>query len=235
MLALVVVLAVTVGCLYGLSRLVNARTFQLAGDLVPRVETTQPVVALTFDDGPVSERVQPLLSILRDANVKATFFVIGEELATHPESGRQLVAAGHQLGNHSYTHQRMIFRSSEFYARELEDTDVQIRAVGYQGQIVFRPPYSKKLLGLPLYLAQTGRASITWDVEMDPDADVTGTAEQMIAHTLATARAGSVILLHPWYDPRGETLRAIGPIVAGLRERGFRFVTVAELLELRGR
>ena len=68
---------------------------------------------------------------------------------------------------------------------------------------------------------------------MDPDADVTGTAERMVAKTLAETRPGSIILLHPWYDPRGETLKAIGPMVAGLRERGFRFVTVNELLELR--
>jgi peptidoglycan-N-acetylglucosamine deacetylase len=218
---------------YGVWRLMNARSFQLAGDLVSRVSTTEPVVALMFDDGPVPGRVEPLLAILRQANVRATFFVIGEALAESQDSGRRLVAAGHQLGNHSYTHQRMVFKSSEFYARELEDTDAQIRAAGFQGPIVFRPPYGKKLLGLPRYLERVGKTSITWDVEMDPDADVTGTAEEIVARTLAEVRPGSIILLHPWYDPRGETLKAVGPIVTGLRERGYRFVTVNELLELR--
>lgn len=218
---------------YGTWRLMNARTVQMAGELVSRIETAEPVVALTFDDGPVPERVDAVLAALREANVRATFFLIGESLAASPESGRRLVAAGHQLGNHSYTHQRMVLRSSEFYAREIEDTDAQIRAAGFQGPIVFRPPYSKKLLGLPLYLARTGRTSVTWDIEMDPAADVTGTAEEMVATTLATARPGSIILLHPWYDRRGEAVRAVGPIVAGLRERGYRFVTVSELLALR--
>jgi peptidoglycan-N-acetylglucosamine deacetylase len=228
-----ILVVLTVIGTYGVWRLVNARSFQLAGDLVSRVPTTEPVVALTFDDGPVSDRVGPLLTILQQANVRATFFVIGEALAASPESGRRLVAAGHQPGNHSYTHQRMVFKSSEFYAREIEDTDAQIRAAGFQGLIVFRPPYSKKLLGLPRYLEREGKTSITWDVEMDPDADATGTAEAMVAKTLAEVRPGSIVLLHPWYDPRGETLKAIGPIVAGLRERGYRFVTVNELLELR--
>jgi peptidoglycan/xylan/chitin deacetylase (PgdA/CDA1 family) len=224
---------VLVGGLYGLWWLVDARTYQLAGELVWRVETQEPVVALTFDDGPEPVRVEPLLALLRDQDVKATFFVIGESLAASPDSGRRLVQAGHQLGNHSYTHERMVFRSSDFYAREIEDTDAQIRAAGFQGPIVFRPPFTKKLLGLPLYLARTNRTSVTWDIEPDSDVATAGSAEKMTAAVLASARPGSIVLFHPWYDSRGETMRAIGPIVSGLRERGFRLVTVNELLALR--
>jgi len=222
-----------VGGLYGLWRLVDARTYQVAGDLVWRVETTEPVVALTFDDGPEASRVEPLLSLLRTVDVRATFFVIGEALAESPASGRRLVEEGHQLGNHSYTHERMIFRSGAFYSHEIEDTDAQIRAVGYQGQIVFRPPFTKKLIGLPLYLARTNRISVTWDIEPDSDIATAGSAERITNAVVDSARPGSIILLHPWYDSRGETLRAIGPIVTGLRGRGFRFVTIAELLALR--
>jgi peptidoglycan/xylan/chitin deacetylase (PgdA/CDA1 family) len=221
------------GALYGLWWLVDARTYQVAGDLVWRVETAEPVVALTFDDGPEPDRVEPLLTLLHDLDVKATFFVIGESLAASPESGRRLVQAGHQLGNHSYTHDRMIFRSGDFYSREIEQTDAQIRAVGFEGPIVFRPPFTKKLVGLPLYLARTGRTSVTWDIEPDSDIATAGSAEKMTAAVLAAARPGSIVLLHPWYDSRGETMRAIGPIVSGLRQRGFRLVTVNELLGLR--
>jgi peptidoglycan/xylan/chitin deacetylase (PgdA/CDA1 family) len=127
----------------------------------------------------------------------------------------------------------MIFKSGDFYAREIEQTDAQIRAAGFEGPIVFRPPFTKKLLGLPLYLARTGRTSVTWDIEPDSDVATAGSAERIIAAVLASARPGSIILLHPWYDSRGETMRAIGPIVSGLRERGLRFVTVNELLALR--
>jgi peptidoglycan/xylan/chitin deacetylase (PgdA/CDA1 family) len=222
-----------IGALDGLWWLVDARTYQLAGDLVWRVETQEPVIALTFDDGPESARVQPLLTVLSGLNVKATFFVIGESLAASPESGRQLVQAGHQLGNHSYTHDRMVFKSGDFYAREIEQTDAQIRAAGFEGPIVFRPPFTKKLLGLPLYLARNNRTSVTWDIEPDSDVATAGSAEKITAAVLEAARPGSIILLHPWYDSRGETMRAIGPIVSGLRERGFRFVTVNELLALR--
>src|SRR3954468_8412934 len=109
--------------LFGLWCLANARTYQVAGDLVWRVDTSEPVVALTFDDGPEPSRVEPILSLLRAADIKATFFVIGESLAESPVSGRRLVEEGHQLGNHSYTHDRMVFRSGDFYAREIVDTD----------------------------------------------------------------------------------------------------------------
>jgi len=223
------------GGLYGLWWLVDARTYQVAGDLVWRVETTDQVVALTFDDGPEPSRVESLLSLLRAADVQATFFVIGQSLAESPASGRRLVEGGHQLGNHSYTHERMIFRSGDFYAREIEDTDAQIRAAGYQGQIVFRPPFTKKLIGLPLYLARTNRISVTWDIEPDSDIATAGSAGQITNAVLESARPGSIILLHPWYDSRGETLRAIGPIVTGLRARGFRLVTIMQLLALRAK
>lgn len=173
------------------------------------------------------------MSLLHDLDVKATFFVIGESLAASPDGGRRLVQAGHQLGNHSYTHDRMIFRSGDFYSREIEQTDAQIRAAGFLGPIVVRPPFTKKLIGLPLYLARTNRTSVTWDIEPDSDVATAGSADRMTAAVLASARPGSIVLLHPWYDSRGETMRAIGPIVSGLRERGFHFATVNELLALR--
>lgn len=218
------------GCV-GLYLLANARSFQLAGALVSRVNTSEPVVALTFDDGPVPERVDVLLAVLREQDVRATFYVVGDALAQHPASGRKLVAAGHELGNHSYTHSRMIFRSGESYAQEIERTDEQIRAAGYKGPITFRPPYAKKLLGLPLYLERTDRTSVTWSVE--PESLGQGaTAEQLTARALETVRPGSIILLHPWYASGEETRRALVPIISGLKERGYRFVAISELLAL---
>jgi peptidoglycan/xylan/chitin deacetylase (PgdA/CDA1 family) len=228
----VLALAALVVGVYGVYVLMNARSFQLAGDIVSRVNTTEPVVALTFDDGPVAERVDPILVTLRQANVRATFYVIGEAMAQSPESARQIVAAGHELGNHSYTHDRMVFRSAAFYSRELEQTETLIRASGYTGLVTFRPPFGKKLLGLPLYLAQTGRTSVTWSVEPESDPATAASADAIVAHVLERTRPGSIVLLHPWYASGEPTRQAIRPIVAGLRERGYRFVTISELLAL---
>lgn len=141
--------------------------------------------------------------------------------------------AGHELGNHTYSHERMIFKSPEFIRREVEDTDQLIRLAGYEGPVAFRPPYSKKLLLLPLYLAQNGRTTVMNDVEPDSYAEVARDAELIAAHVLERVQPGSIILLHPWADSR-ETSRAAVPLVAaGLKERGYRFVTLAELLSQR--
>jgi peptidoglycan-N-acetylglucosamine deacetylase len=226
----VLIVLVLLGAAAGLWWLSNLRGYQVAGKLVSHVDTHDPVVALTFDDGPVPERVEPLLALLREVDARATFFVIGEALAQSPESGRRLVEAGHELGNHSYTHQRMVFRSGDFYAREVEQTDAQIRAAGQRGEIVFRPPYGKKLFGLPFYLARTDRTTVTWGPEPESDPAIARSSDRIVADVLANVSKGSIILLHPWYDSGEPTRHAIVPIVRGLRARGFELVTVSELM-----
>jgi peptidoglycan/xylan/chitin deacetylase (PgdA/CDA1 family) len=98
-LAIIALLGV-VTCLGGLRQLARSHTVQLFGRLVACDDTPERVVALTFDDGPTSERVDEILRVLAARGVHATFFVIGSELAAAPEAGRRLVAAGHERGNH---------------------------------------------------------------------------------------------------------------------------------------
>src|SRR5215210_5068368 len=138
----------------------RSRTFQFFGQLVPRVNTSQKVVALTFDDGPTPGATGQILSVLEEEHVRATFFVTGAELEMNMAEGRRLVAAGHELGNHSYSHARMILVTPSFVRREVERTDELIREAGQQGEIFFRPPYGKKLFALPYYLSRTGRKTV---------------------------------------------------------------------------
>lgn len=106
---------------FGTWRLVNSRTFQLFGEIVPRVETDAPLVALTFDDGPTAAFTDVVLNTLRERDVRATFFVTGHELEKNPIAGRRIVAEGHELGNHSYTHARMIFKPCILSKRRSSD------------------------------------------------------------------------------------------------------------------
>jgi peptidoglycan-N-acetylglucosamine deacetylase len=214
-------------------RLSNSRTFQLFGEIVPRVETSERVVALTFDDGPTPEATEQILAILRARGVKATFFVIGGALEQHPELGQRIAQAGHELGNHSYSHERMIFKTPSFISAEIERTDQLIRNTGYQGPIQFRPPYGKKLVLLPYYLSKTQRKSIMWDVEPDSDAAIAKDADKIVAHVLSQARPGSIILLHVMYKSGAPALNAVPGIIDGLRQRGYEFTTVSELLSKR--
>ncbi len=215
---------------YGLLLFSRATTVQLFGEIVPRVETGRRVVALTFDDGPNPATVDEILGILAKHDVKATFFVMGAALEENPEVAAKIVRAGHELGNHSYSHVRMVFKSPGFIAKEIERTDALIRAAGQSDPIYFRAPYGKKLAGLPWYLSQHGRVHVTWDVAPD-SANTKKSAAQLATETIAAAKPGSIILLHPWYPGREQTRAAIGPIIIGLKQKGLELVTVSELLK----
>jgi peptidoglycan/xylan/chitin deacetylase (PgdA/CDA1 family) len=222
-LALVVVLTVVAG---GYS-LMNSRSFQLAGRLVDRVDTTEKLVALTLDDGPTPFTPE-VLRILRLAKVRATFYLNGRDIVSHSAHGAAIAEAGHEMGNHTYSHRRMVLISSDTVAAEVEQTDAAIRKTGYRGPITFRPPYGKKLWALPKYLSDHDRTTVTWDVE--PDSAGPQSADQIVAATVDAVRPGSIILMHVMYDARAASRAAIPGIVARLRAGGYRFVTVSELI-----
>jgi len=220
-------------CLWGLWQFSKNRDVQLFGELIAEVETDLPLVALTFDDGPSRKYTAEVIDILKKHNTQATFFVTGREAEQNREEMRALVTAGHELGNHSYSHKRMILMSPSNVRAELEKTDFAIRQAGYKGPITFRPPYGTRLFVLPWVLSQQKRLSVMWSVE--PDSDLSRTAEQIAEGTVENAQPGSIILLHPMYSSRDATRRALGDIITGLRKKGLKPVTLSQLLASAGR
>jgi peptidoglycan/xylan/chitin deacetylase (PgdA/CDA1 family) len=219
--------------LWGTYRLARSPRIQLFGTLVPRVETNARVVALTFDDGPAPGVLDEIVDMLQALDVKATFFVTGKELAPAPEAGRRLVEAGHELGNHSYSHRRMVLKTPGFVRSEIERTDELIRRAGHEGEILFRPPYGKKLLVLPWYLRKTGRTSVTWDVDADSATHPGLSAEHLAGRAAEQVRPGSIALFHVWYASRARSRAAVPLFVDAVRDRGYRFVTLSDLLSRR--
>lgn len=221
-------LVIVVAALYGLFQVSKSRTFQFFGELTARVDTNEKVVALTFDDAP-TEFTPDVLDILRDKQISGTFYAIGQQIAAHPELAAQIVAAGHELGNHSYTHQRMVgtHEGPGFVRSEIERTNELIRAAGYSGEITFRPPYGKKLVVLPWYLARHNMASVTWDVE--PDTGHAGDASGIEENVVANVRPGSIVLMHPFCAVECAADRVALPrIIDRLRAEGYRFRTVSQ-------
>jgi peptidoglycan/xylan/chitin deacetylase (PgdA/CDA1 family) len=219
-------LALTLGAglAFGLREVARARCFVLTGSNVCRVETQVPLVALTFDDGPTELGLDAVLPVLERHGVRATFFLTGREVAHRPDLARRLVAAGHELGNHSFSHDAMVFRSSGFYDREIAETERLLAAAG-GGSGLFRPPYGKKLAGLPLAVERAGLTMVTWNVEDPVTSDPIAFARQIVER----ARPGSIILIHPM-NPANATARAALPLVLdGLAARGLKAVTVGEL------
>lgn len=212
-----------------LSQISKSRTFQVFGQIYSRVETQQKAIALTFDDGPTRERTDEILRILREENVKATFYLTGSEIEKNAGETEKIIAENHEIGNHSYNHDHMVLVTPDFVRNEIETTDDLIRKAGFAGEITFRPPYGKKLFSLPYYLSENNRKTITWDVEPETFVEK---SEDIIKYSLENTKNGSIILLHIAYRSREESLKSVSPIIKGLREKGFEFKTVSELLAL---
>ncbi|MEK4921144.1 polysaccharide deacetylase family protein [Cytobacillus sp. FSL R5-0569] len=214
--------------LFGSYELMNARSYQLFGNITNSIETDEKVVALTFDDGP-TKNVEQVLHLLEQYNAKATFFLIGQDIEKFPEETKAIIEADHQVGNHTFSHARMIFKSPTFIKEEIDKTDELIHEAGYKGEIDFRPPNGKKIVFLPYYLKQQEKETITWNIE--PDTFFT-TPEEKIDYVLEAIHPGSIILLHPMYDQSGDELQVIEEILKALTEEGYRFVTVDDLQAL---
>jgi peptidoglycan-N-acetylglucosamine deacetylase len=221
-------ISIVFGLMFGAYTLMNSRSFQLFGGLTEKVETTQKVAALTFDDGPTNN-LEDILAILDQYNAKATFFLIGKEMESNSDEAKKIVKAGHQIGNHTYSHNRMVFKSSAYIKQEIEKTDELIREAGFEGEIDFRPPNGKKLVGLPYYLSKKRRDTITWTIEPD---SYYSTPFDKVKYVRENIEPGAIILMHPMYDDTGNELRAIEGILKELTEEGYKFVTVNELQEI---
>lgn len=173
-----------------------------------------------------------VLAILKSNGIKATFFPIGNLMENQLSDITKIVDAGHELGNHSFTHRMLSLRSYETIRQEIEPTDQLLRKAGYTGDIHFRPPYGKKFFMLPLYLKQNNRKTIMWNVGPEGDPDLNMDADKLAQSVIDETTNGSIILLHPMNPGREASLNALDPIIKGLQAKGFSFKTVSELLAL---
>ena len=217
---------------YGAERLSDMDRFQLFGDLVADVKTDDKVIALTFDDGPTDAYTPLVLQTLADRGIKATFFVTGHEAEKHPDAMRAIIDADHEVGNHSWSHRRMVAITPATARDEINKTDKILRDLGYDAPLHFRPPYGRKLISLPWVLHQQGRLTVMWSVNAETF-EPGQTAQEIADLTLAQTGPGDIILLHPMYRSRDAARQALPMIVDTLLDRGYQFVTVSDLLTRR--
>ena len=208
------------------------RSPQILGKCIHRVNTPLKMIALTFDDGP-SEHTEEILKILHSQKVPATFFLLGRNAEQLPSLVRQIYEGGHEIGNHSYSHQPFIFKTLAFMREEIEKTDEIIRRAGYQGTIHFRAPYGRKLIGLPWILYKSQRLHILFDVI--PDDWASPGVATIVDRILAQTKPGSIILCHDGNgdnmgQDRLQTVAALPLVIERLRAAGYQFVTISDLL-----
>lgn len=194
-------------------------------------------IALTFDDGPDPQYTPQILDALQQAGVHATFFIIGANGERHPELLRRIVDEGHELGNHTFTHPNISVISHTQIELELSATQrLLASAVGRQS-LLFRAPYAEDSEPetidqvRPIELA-SGLGYLTVGMQIDPDDWKRPGVDEIVRRIIEAAERGegNVVLLHDAGGDRSQTVQAIPKIVEVLRDRGFQFVTIADLL-----
>lgn len=193
-----------------------------------RASTTRRVVALTFDDGP-GPATPRVLSLLRRARQKATFFVIGRQISGGEPTLRRMTRDGHAVGNHTWDHAD-VSAGDASAAGELLWTSRAIRRATGRQPCVMRAPYGRTGPGLIAIAARQGMVVTGWNV--DPQDWRSSSPAQTARAVLSGLRPGAIVILHDG-GPRGqETLSALPRILRGLKRRGYRSETVPQLLHL---
>ncbi len=201
--------------------------FPYAGPDVPRR------VALTFDDGPNEPYTSRLLDTLADRGVRATFFQVGRCAERFPEVTRRVVADGHVLGNHSYGHRARSYLTDPAQVDEISRGRHALRDVAGVDPLLYRPPW---LCHWPWVLAgvRAGGAQVVSGTFVHPFEVLQPDPLRLTAGALRRARPGAILIAHDGREarggPRAHTVAAVGPLIDRLRDQGYGFTTVDELL-----
>lgn len=229
-LARIAVATLLVACFLWVSETTENRIF---GSVFARGQHNKPLVALTFDDGP-SVYTRQILDTLARYDVKATFFMIGRNVESHPDIARRVVAEGHAIGNHTYTHP--LWAPAEppaMFKKELDKTTIALQRATGVTPVYFRPPHGWRSPWMMGLARKQGYTVVTWTVS--PDDWMAVNAKTIESRVLSKACGGAIILLHDGLeakqDPkRRETVTALPAIIVALKERGYHFVTIPELV-----
>lgn len=210
---------------------VRGRSSTLLAPSVYRGSRHRRAIALTFDDGP-SEGTNQLLETLHRLETPATFFVCGMNVKRLPGVVRATAGAGHEIGNHSYSHPALYFRSPGFISRELGDAQSVIADTTGSAPSLFRAPYGARWFGLREAQRELDLLGVMWTVL---GRDWKLPAGDIARRVEARTTNGAIICLHDGrgieHNPGiGETVEAVERIIPALRARGFTFETVTQLL-----
>jgi peptidoglycan-N-acetylglucosamine deacetylase len=208
--------------------------------------TSQKKVAITFDDGPDPTWTPKILDVLKEKNVKATFFLIGLEVEKYPGIAKRIYQEGHEIGNHTFTHPDISNISKRYFEVELNLTERLFEGKLGVKPVLFRPPYSIDQEPdtadqvRPLELSQD-MGFITVGDKIDPNdwrENPRRSADEIVASVFANLppcrpgnlSCGNIILLHDGGGNRSQTVKALGMMIDGLRARGYEIVPVSDLL-----
>jgi len=192
------------------------------------VNVDGPYIAMTFDDGPSPETTPRLLDILKQRNIKATFFMIGQNAERNPAIVKRILADGHEIGNHSWTHPQLSKLSDDRVTEEINKTQNAIKDASGYTPVLMRPPYGAITARQKDWIEkQFGLSVIIWSV--DPFDWKRPGASVIEERILAGARPGAIVLSH---DIHKQTVDAMPATLDALAAKGFKFVTVSQLIAM---
>lgn len=208
--------------LFGGYRQKEDEVLSTVADIDEKTVSEVKKIALTFDDGPNGNYTMPLLEGLRERNVKATFFLLGQEVTEHPEIAKKIAQDGHMIGNHSYYHKDLRKMTSEEAIMQVCQTNEVIYKVTGQYPQLLRPPFGK----IPKNLVfEPPMVEVLWTIDSrDWELSDVGTIMQNV---LPYVKENAIILMH---DASASSVQAALAIVDELKEKGYSFVTLDEIL-----
>ncbi|MCM8797083.1 MAG: polysaccharide deacetylase family protein [Candidatus Omnitrophica bacterium] len=199
------------------------------------IKSRQKLVALTFDDGPSPIWTPQILDALRQAGIKATFFMLGEHVKKYPEVARRVVAEGHEIGNHSYSHHVLLYYKTEELEKEIMDTENIIRQVTGVSPKYFRPPKAWLTTAEKKKIKDMGYRVVLWSLNSKDW--VNFDSRHILRYISRNIQPGDILLFHDSGGvftaeggSRKETVETIPLLADRLRKMGYRFVTISELI-----
>ncbi|MBI4295697.1 MAG: glycosyltransferase [Chloroflexi bacterium] len=212
------------------------------GEVYYERDSSEKIIALTFDDGPSEPYTSQVIDILKKYDVKATFFVVGKNVELYPDTVRRILAEGHVVGNHSYSNKANL-SITEYGYKDLKRAEEVIFAIVGVRPLLYRPPEGRKTPWELQEIKKDGISTVTWSVSVNENKGglffTKRSPETLAKQIVAQAGPGKIVLLHDGHEPgrddetdRSLTVRALPLIIEQLRADGYRFVTVPELLDV---
>ena len=194
---------------------------------IDNVKTKQPMVALTFDDGPNPVNAPILMDLFKKHNAKATFFLIGANVRKRPELARRMLAEGHELGNHTTRHTNLAKKDARTVREAIESTQAIIKETVGKAPVVFRGPFLAYNEHVWTVLNDLNMPAINASQDTR-DWSNASTVKSIIDKAVSKTVPGDIVLMHSW---PGKTIEAMPEIIKRLQAKGYRLVTVSELLK----
>lgn len=203
------------------------------GMIIKRGTENRKIIALTFDDGPHPVYTEQILDILDEYDVKATFFVLGMLAENYPNIVKRQFEEGHEIGNHTYSHIDTKKASKEELLEEYRKTQDIIYSITRNKPKIFRPPYGsfdKKVLDM---IQEDNSIVVLWSANQDSKDWKNPEVEKIVANTISNIENGDIILFHDYvYYDKSHTVEALKEIIPELKNRGYEFVTLSQLLNI---